>query len=362
MKIGFIAEPYEEKNASGMGYLILELLRNLPIGKDDTLIIYSSKPIKKEVIPTPHINVIVPKGLIGKFFYFLRFKGDVDVMLFVAPLLPLLLPRRIKAVVLCQELGSQKTPVEGFSNRVFALVRDQILMKLCLARATIIVSPSLATKVDVHTYYNVPDKKVVVVYDGYQDLTQIAPASHEFTDDKKPFFFFTGRVKRRKNVHSIVSAFIKLVERTGATCNVVIAGGHGGEYHQAMLQELREHNLEHRVFFLGYVSINELVALFRNAVAFIFPSYNEGFGMPPLEAMSFGLPVITSNISSTAEVVGEAGLLVDPYSVDEISHAMEQLLTDEALRQELIARGYERCKEFSWQKAGRELMAVLQGL
>ena len=362
MKIGFIAEPYEEKGASGMGYAVLELLKNLPLQKDDTLIVYSAKAIKKDVLITPHINILVPKSLLGKFFYFLRLKERPDVMLFMAPLLPLWLPRKVKAIVLCQELASQKTPIEGLRDRLLAVVRDHILMPICLSRATKIVAASHATKQDIHQFYTVSEEKVVVIYDGCQDFTHVTPASIKFLEGKTPFFFFTGRVKRRKNVHGIVSAFISLIERTGILCNLIIAGGHGGSYYESMQKELREHHLEGRVFFLGYVSVEELVALYKNAVAFVFPSYNEGFGMPPVEAMSLGLPVITSNISSTAEVVADAGLLVDPYSVDDISNAMERIYTDQALRAELITKGYERSKRFSWATSGKELAETLRSL
>lgn len=362
MRIGFIVEPYEESNASGMGYVVMGFLKNLTPENGDTVTMYSTKPINKKSISYPFSNVLVPKGLLGKFFYFLRIKKEVDVMIYVAPLLPLWLPRSIKTVLICQELASQKTPVEGLYDGAYAILRDHILMPACLARASKVVAASHATKTDIHTYYTVSDEKVVVIFDGYQDLTHIPSASEEFLKDKKPFFFFTGRVKRRKNVHSIVSAFIRLVERTGAPCNLIIAGGHGGGYYDTMHKELQEHNLERRVFFLGYVSIEELVALYKHAIAFVFPSFNEGFGMPPVEAMSLGLPVITSNISSTAEVVADAGILIDPHNIDDISSAMEKIYTDQSLRAELVKKGLERCKMFSWVTSGKELTDVARGV
>src|SRR3989338_2989713 len=109
MKIGFVAEPYEESGASGMGYMILELLKNLPVaGREHEFTVYSSRPLRKDLISVPVRNVIVPRSLIGKFFWFLRTKENIDVLLFVTPLLPLILPRRIKAIPICPELGSQK--------------------------------------------------------------------------------------------------------------------------------------------------------------------------------------------------------------------------------------------------------------
>lgn len=361
MKIGFIAEPYEETNASGMGYVVLELMRHLPLLPTDTLTIYSSKPVSKEFIAQPFTNSIVSKGLVGKFFRFLFMKKEVDVMIFVAPLLPLWLPRGIKAVIICQELASQKTPVEGFRERMLAILRDHILMPVSLARSSVIVAASGATKKDIHQFYTVPDKKVVVVYDGFQDLSVYGGGAPS-VDVPKPFFFFAGKVKSRKNVHGIVSAFILFKKRTNAPVKLVIAGDYGGDYYKAIVESVEQNNLTEDVLFVGYTVGARLYSFYKNALALVFPSFNEGFGMPPVEAMSLGLPVITSNISSMAEVVDAAGLLVDPYDVEDISRAMEKIYSDEGLRARLIASGLGRSREFSWSKAAREYMELLRAL
>jgi glycosyltransferase involved in cell wall biosynthesis len=362
MRIGFVAEPYEETNASGMGYVVMELMKNLPLGSDDVLVVYSSKPVSKTLVTTPFENILVPKNFFKKLWYFFRLKDEVDVLIFIAPLLPLILPKRIKPVMVCQELGSQKTPVRGLRETSIAILRDRILMPLAIARASSIVAASYATKTDIHTYYRVPDEKVVVVYDGYQNLSVFKNTAPSIDEKMKPFFFFAGKVKSRKNVHGIVEAFIKFKKRVPSSAKLVVAGDFGGSYYENMKKAIEENNLQDEVFFPGYTVGAQLYAYYTNALALTFPSFNEGFGMPPVEAMSLGLPVITSNISSMAEVVADAGLLVNPYDTDDISQAMEKVYTDTALRESLIARGYERAKEFSWPKATREVMEIIKSL
>src|SRR5438045_539398 len=117
MKIGFVAEPYEESNASGMGYVVREFITHmLAEGTAHEFVIYSSRPISQRVISGTYTNVIIPRNFGAKFFYFLRLKDDLAVLLFIAPLLPLWLPRRIKAVLVCQELASQKIKPHGMRN------------------------------------------------------------------------------------------------------------------------------------------------------------------------------------------------------------------------------------------------------
>lgn len=363
MKIGFVAEPYEESHASGMGYVVLELLKHLPAADmKSEFIVYSSRPVDPKYLPRSFRNVIIPKRFFGKLLFFLRLKKEVDVLLFVAPLLPLLIPRSIKSVVVCQELASQKIQPKGLSDTFLAFVRDRVLMPLCVARAAKIIAASEATQKDLLQFYRLKAEKVPVIYDGFQDLSEFAADAPAPDASLKPYFFFAGKVKYRKNVHGIVSAFIAFKKRTGADMKLVIAGDYGGDYHQAMLRELEESGFVVDVHFVGYAVGGKLYSLYKDASAFVFPSINEGFGMPPIEAMSLGVPVITSKISSMVEVAGGAALLVDPFDVEDISDAMEKIYGDPALRADLIRKGFVRAKMFSWPKAADAYINLLRSL
>ena len=346
-----------------MGYSVMETAKALAAHAGTyELTIYSSKPVNPQLVPGSYRNVIVPRSLLGKFFRFLWMKREVDALFFVVALLPLWIPKKIKTIVICKELPDHRLKTHGILPNIKIFVRDRLLMPVCMARAVRVLTSSEATTRDVMEFYHVPKERIEVIFEGYQDWTRFVAEAPHIDENVKPYFFFTGKVKSRKNVHGIVAAFISLKKRTHSDCKLLVAGSYGGEYHASMIAELRKHNLERDVQFLGYVSAPMMYALYTNACALVFPSFSEGFGMPLVEAMSLGLPVISSNISSLAEVVGEAGILVDPYDQEAISHAMARLLNDHDLKRELIKKGLERAKQFSWEKVGEKYVAVIDKL
>lgn len=360
MTIGFVAEPYEEHGASGMGYFIRELLVALLKEKQGhDFVVYTSRPMHKEFVPGTYRTVRIPQNFVAKLWWFFRMKKEVDVLLFVVPLLPLVVPRSIRSIAICQELANLKFPPEHVSEKIFAFIRDRLLMPTCFARAEKIVAASEATKEDIIRFYGVPSENITVVPDGFQDLIPFAPAALPINEAQKPYFFFAGKVKPRKNVHGIVSAFILFKKRTGADCKLLIAGSYGGGYYERIRQKLKNTGLLSEVYFLGYVTSPHLYTLYKNALACVYPSLNEGFGMPILEAMNLGTPVITSSISSLPEVAGGAAILVDPYNAEDISRAMEKLCSDPALRADLIQKGLVRAKLFSWAKTADAYLDLL---
>lgn len=363
MKIGFVAEPYEEENASGMGYVVLELIKNLvEADKKNEFIIFSSIPFKKERITDNSKNIIIPKSFYGKLSWFLRNAKIVDAVIFIAPLLPLLIIPKTKSILVCQELASQKIKPKGIKNKLLAFLRDKIMMPLAIKYSSIVVAASNATKQDLLRFYKINQEKIKVIYDGFQDLTIFKDKEIKIENKMKPFFFFVGKVKYRKNVHGIVESFIKFKKNKKSDCKLVIAGEYGGKYYEDIINNLKKNNLFEDVFFIGYITDGKLYSFYKNAVACVFPSINEGFGMPIIESMSVGVPVITSNISSMAEVAGDAGLLVDPFNTNEIAQAMEKLFFDSNLRERLIKKGIERSRLFSWQRAAREYLDLIKGL
>ncbi len=216
-------------------------------------------------------------------------------------------------------------------------------------------------------HYRTPREKLVVIPNG------VGPYFHRVTDPvlrgatthkyglKHPLVLGVGTLEPRKNHSGLIKAFYRAQKQKGGPAMLALAGGKGWLYEETR-QLVEELGLEKKVKFLGRVSDLELVTLYSLADVFAFPSFAEGFGVPPLEAMACGAPVITSNTTSLPAVVGDAALLVDPHKNGELSHAITRVLEDRALQEELRLKGYARARQFTWAESARKMLAVYRQL
>ncbi|MCC6904729.1 MAG: glycosyltransferase family 4 protein [Anaerolineae bacterium] len=228
------------------------------------------------------------------------------------------------------------------------------------ARADHILADSEATRQDLIALYAVPPEKISVLYCGVEprfhpitdaDILRRVRARYAIGDN--PYILSVGTVQPRKNYARLAEAFARL-EYTGL--KLVIAGGKG--WLEDELYRVIEHSgIANRVLLTGFVADDDLPALYSGAELMAYPALYEGFGLPPLEAMACGVPVITSNTSSFPEVVGDAGLMIDPYSVNDLAAAIERVLTSPSLRTTLCQMGLARARLFDWQASARQLMA-----
>ena len=174
-----------------------------------------------------------------------------------------------------------------------------------------------------------------------------------------PYFLTLNTLEPRKNLDAVVEAFHRLTEQPGLPdLHLVLAGGQGWKFDRVMKLIEARPALRTRIVLTGFVHDDDLPALYSGAVGFVYPSLYEGFGLPPLEAMQCGVPVITSNISSLPEVVGDAGIMVAPCDLDAIAQAMLNLCANEGLRQSLSTAGLNRARQFSWAKCAAETIAA----
>ena len=250
-----------------------------------------------------------------------------------------------------------------------AHVYARTMMRMSARRARRILTVSQASRDDIVHFLGVPADKIDVIPNAIdEDLISLAGDAdvarvRERYQLHAPFVLYTGNIKPHKNVDRLIEAFSLLRQRRPGDVTLVIIGDEASKYPK-LRRLVHRHQLHKHVRFLGFVPDATMAALYRLASVFVFPSLYEGFGLPPLEAMALGTPVITSNVSSLPEVVGDAAVLIDPGSPASIADALARVLDDEALRAELIRRGHERVKAFSWARSAartREVYAQALG-
>jgi glycosyltransferase involved in cell wall biosynthesis len=226
-------------------------------------------------------------------------------------------------------------------------------------KADRVLTVSEASKRDILRFFDISPEKVAVIYNAIDERFLAGPDTHRMDLTRQryqldhPFVLYVGNIKPHKNIERLVEAFA-MARRSGPDhLKLIIIGDELSKY-PVLRQSVHRHKLDKHVRFLGFQPQETLAAFYRLARAFVFPSLYEGFGLPPLEAMACGTPVVTSNVSSLPEVAGDAALLVDPYDAEAIAAGLVRAVTDEALRTDLIARGLARAHEFSWkQSVGR---------
>ncbi|PSB04145.1 glycosyltransferase family 4 protein [Merismopedia glauca] len=226
-----------------------------------------------------------------------------------------------------------------------------------LNRAECIICNSQATAKDITDFYHINPHKIAPILLAY-DRSHFYPLNLPKNSINRPYFLYLGRQDSYKNIHRLIAAFATL-----PNCQdyeLWIAGSTDKRYTPALKKQIVELEIVEQVKFLEYVPYEELPKLINQALAFVFPSLWEGFGLPVLEAMGCGTPVITSNISSLPEVAGDAGILVNPYSVEEIADGMKAVAEDGQLRSHLSQAGIIRASHFSWSKTGAETVEVLK--
>ena len=269
-----------------------------------------------------------PEGLLGR---------SVTQVTVVHDVLPLLYPR---------EYPRQQYYFRHYVPRV-----------LGASEAVIVISES--TRADVLRFYRLPERKLHVVFAGY-DESRFSPAPDHPPDAATPYALYVGNVMPHKNLMRLVEAFATLPCRPDI--RLVIVGSGRARHAAALRTAIDALGVRDGVDWRPYADIDELTRLYRGARMVVIPSLYEGFGLPALEAMACGVPVVASNVSSLPEVVGDAALLVEPTDVASIAGAMERLFTDDVLAKELRERGLSQARLFSWGKTGRAVQAVLRAV
>lgn len=228
-----------------------------------------------------------------------------------------------------------------------------------------IIAVSESTKQDIIRLLGVPEHKITVIYESAhpiyrpindQEVLKQTKNKYRIPSD---FILFVSTIEPRKNLPTLLKAYRQLLDNYKADAKLVVVGRRGWLSEDVFIL-VDKLDLAKDVLFLGRVPAEDLLYLYNAAKLLVQPSFYEGFGLPPLEAMACGTPVVVSNVSSLPEVVGDAGLLVDPTDVSELAVAIWRVLTDQALRADLIAKGLKRAQCFSWEKMARQTLQLYQ--
>jgi glycosyltransferase involved in cell wall biosynthesis len=279
---------------------------------------------------------------------------------------PALVPMPL--VVTVHDLTDVLTPQVGTSPIVQA--GRLFFARRALLRASRVLAVSHSSKRELSRAFRVPEGKIEVIYNALDERFLSEPLSpdadrilerHAVTP---PFVLYAGNIKPQKNLARLIEAFavVKAELRDDpffGQLKLLLIGDDLGK-HPDLRRAVVRTRLREDVRFLGFVPHHVLRVFYAHASAFLFPSLYEGFGLPPLEAMAHGTPVLTSNVSSLPEVFSDAALLVNPENVFEIARGIRQILTEGVLRETLVRNGFECVRKYSWERAAKQILQVYE--
>jgi glycosyltransferase involved in cell wall biosynthesis len=361
---------------AGIGAYVRNLVAALLAqdSSDRYTLLTSGQPAPGHQFPTvPNVrgrSIFIPDRYLNVLWY--RWRVPIPATLFSGPtdiyhgpdfVLPPL-GKRVRKVVTIHDLAFLEHPEYAVPS-LAAYLRK--VVPEALEAADVIATVSSEVSRTLVEHFQTPREKLTVIPNG------VAPYFRRITDPlllnatwhkfglKHPLVLGVGTLEPRKNHAGLIKAFYQAQKKKGGPAMLALAGGQGWLYEETrnLVAELK---LERKVRFLGRVTDLELITLYSMADVFAFPSFFEGFGIPPLEAMACGTPVITSNTSSLPEVAGDAALLVDPNDIPALAQAILTLLENEQLRSELVQKGYRQAQKYTWDMSARRMLQVYQKL
>jgi glycosyltransferase involved in cell wall biosynthesis len=313
--------------------------------------------------------------LFFKFFNYPKIDKELEADVFFMPHInfigmsnnppqPPLVRRGVKSLITIHDLSFLKYP-EFFSWRK-NFWHKMINVKKLIKRFDTIIAVSENTKRDIVKLCGVDENKVKVIYPGLgNEFINTETANDKLSQVKNKYnlpdkyILYLGTIEPRKNVDGIIKAYNKL--RTTYSemqdYKLVIAGGKGWKSDN-IYKEWEKSEFKNDIKFLGYIEDKDKIYLYKLASVFIYPSFYEGFGFPPLEAMASGVPVICSYAASLPEVVDGSALMVNPYNINDMTRALKEILTDENLKNRLIKQGLEQVKKFSWENTAKKYLEI----
>ncbi|MBF0522064.1 MAG: glycosyltransferase family 4 protein [Candidatus Omnitrophica bacterium] len=367
MKIGIHCRSIVNRNYTGIGRYTWNLFQHLAkIDSENRYLLYVPRALFHLRRRTPKVNA---KNFFVKVDHFKagveKTLGKIDV--YHSPSPDDISVNGAKMVVTVHDL-IYKTFPQGHTDTACAETDRKIAFSVKNARKIICCSQN--TIADLKKYFSVEEGKIELIYQGidHQMFYQLSPSEKprakallRLKGIQDPFILFVGTIEPRKNLKNLLVAFSKLKDQ-GLFKGKLVAAGMKGWLSEDIANIIKKYQLETEVLFPGFVTDEELRALYNEAEVFVFPSFYEGFGFPIIEAFSCGAPVVTSQISSCPEVAQDAAALVDPYNPDDLYAKIVRVLNDRVYREELSQKGFKRAQDFNFEKTARETLKIYQSL
>lgn len=372
MRIGIEAQRIFRPRKHGMDVVAIELIKNLQqIDADNQYVVFSRNGAKDDTIQATSNfrleqfssltyadweQVHLPKSIK---------KNKLDILHCTANTAPLFtqvpLVLTLHDIIYLENVDFKGTAYQNIGN----LYRRWLVPKI-VKKAALVLTVSQFEKENIQKRLRLADDKVQVLYNGVSARfnANYAPEQVEAFRRKynlpAQYVMFLGNTAPKKNTMNVIKAFVDFCLSAKSEMQLVLLD-YKKELVEKTLEELKQPSLINRFVFPGYVPHNEIPLMYNAATVFLYPSLRESFGLPILEAMACGVPVITSITSSMPEVAGDAALLVDPLQYKEIAVAMHNLATNEDLRESLKKKGLERAKQFTWRSSAEQLLSIYEG-
>jgi glycosyltransferase involved in cell wall biosynthesis len=355
MKIGVDFREASKKDKTGKGWFAYNLMKNVfeQDSKNQYILYTDSIPADFSHFKNVEFRLIRGKSI----FWHLKALRDLKIEkpdLFLALtsfIIPALAPKNLKTIIVVHDLVAFLFPIKH--NRKAVLI-EKLTLKKALKKAIKIITISKSTESDLIKLFankvvNLSEKITIIPCAASENFKKLSSTEQKNPENFK-YILGVGTLEPRKNFEKLIEAF-SLISKAFDYLRLVIIGGKGWGF---------EKNESDKIIFKGYVAEKDLIHYYNSAEIFVFPSLYEGFGIPPLEAMQCGCPVIASNISSMPEVIGSAGLLVNPTNAHELAEAIKSVLTNQDLRSRLVAQGLVQSQKFSYKLSAQKLIELFK--
>jgi len=359
----------------GLSHYIIGLLMHMPEEAFKTFEISVlinptiNRPDVEELITSNKFNIVTasiapigPQRDWDLGWFLLRNKKKFDIFHSTSTQYPLFLKGGIATV---HDLTFKKYFNGRFYKVGLAKMYLNLICRHAAKHADVIVAVSNSTSADLLKYYknvNGLKEKSIVVHEGWEHIENEADFMIPPNIPCKNYFFYLGSSRIHKNLHGLLNAFEIALSRLPEDINLLISGNMSLLSKVEKLKVDKINSQGERIFFSGVIPPNELASYYKNARAFIFPSFSEGFGLPILESFYFKVPLLCSNISSFPEIAGDAALYFNPFDVNEMAKAMVNIIEENELAEVLVNKGTKRLKLFSWKQTSQNIFSIYQSL